>query len=177
MAQKPQLAPEFSRVVSVEELEAGEEIRRSIEADDAERAALTERLGLLRLDGLMADVTLRRLSGGALVAAGGELTADLVQRCVVSLEPVPDHIEEPIEEVFAPEGYEPDEEEEEALPEYFNGREIDIGELVAQLLALALNPYPRAAGAEPLASVGGESDTPTGRRPFEGLAEMLKKQG
>lgn len=177
MAGKSQTSPEFSRIVNIEGLEPGAEIRRSIEANENERAALAERLGLIRLDSLSAEVALRCRAGGTGVTASGKFGADVVQSCVVSLEPVPDHIEDSFEEVFAPEGYEPTEDEEEDPPETFDGDEIDLGELTAQLLALALNPYPRAAGAKSRDSDDGDSSAPGGRRPFEGLAEMLKKRG
>ena len=35
----------------------------------------------------------------------------------------------------------------EDLPELLDTQEIDVGELVAQHMALALNPYPRSPGA------------------------------
>jgi uncharacterized metal-binding protein YceD (DUF177 family) len=170
--------PEFSRIVVVDELERGDEISREIEAGEEERRALAGRLDLMELGKLAASVTLRRVGGGEVVQATGRLEADVVQRCVVTLAPVPGHIEEEFAELFAPEGYRSAEhEEEEDLPEYFDGRQIDIGEMVAQLLSLALDPYPRAADAGAFSPEPGESDHTAVRRPFEGLAEMLKKRG
>jgi uncharacterized metal-binding protein YceD (DUF177 family) len=174
---KEQPKPEFSRVVDVEELEPGEEIVRSIEPSEEERLALAKRLGLLGLEDFAADVTLRRMAGGALVRARGRLTAKVVQRCVVTLKAVENSIEEEFDELFAPEGYQPaDEEEEEELPESFDGRKIDIGEMTAQLLSLALDPYPRAPGAESPAPASSAPEESGRRRPFEGLADMLKKR-
>lgn len=175
MPQQP--APEFSRLVSVEDLEPGGEISRKIEADEAERAALAKRMDLVRLDMLSADITLRRVSGKGLIRASGRLLADVVQNCVATMAPVPGHIEEDIDELFAPEGYEaPEEQDVDDLPESFDGREIDIGELAAQLMCLALDPYPRASEAAIEILVAGEPDDTERRRPFEGLAEMLKKR-
>ncbi len=169
--------PEFSRPVSVEDLEPGAEIHRKIDADESERTALAGRLGLMQLDSLSAEVTLRRASGGVLIRASGRLTADAVQHCVVTMAPVSAHIDENFEEMFAPAGFEPGEDAEgEDLPEIFDDGEIDIGELAAQLLSLSLDPYPRAPDAVPELLRGNEADVPERRRPFEGLAEMLKKR-
>lgn len=175
MTQQP--APEFSRPVRVEELESGDEIGREIEADESERAALATRLGLVQMNSLSAEVTLRRLPGGVLIGASGRLTADVVQSCVVTMAPVSGHIDENFEELFAPEGYEPGEHEEDGdVPEIFDGHEIDIGELAAQLLSLSLDPYPRAPDAAAPPQAGGKATVSERRRPFEGLAEMLKKR-
>ena len=85
-----------------------------------------------------------------LIGASGRLTADVVQSCVVTMAPVAGDIDEKIEEVFAPEGYEPGaQEEDDDQPESFDGQEIDVGELAAQLLSLSLDPYPRAPDPRP----------------------------
>lgn len=175
MPQQP--APEYSRPIKVEGLDSDAEISRKIETDESERAMLAARLGLVRLDSLQAEVTLRRVAGRVLIRASGRLTADVVQSCVVTMAPVAGHIDEAFEEFFAPEGYEPGEEVEgDDRPEYFDGQEIDIGELSVQLLSLSLDPYPRAPDAAPAPPDGGEADVSERRRPFEGLAEMLKKR-
>jgi len=160
----------------VEDMDPGSEISREIEANESERTALATRLGLQQLDSFSAEVTLRRIPGGKLIRASGRVMADVVQSCVVSMAPVSAHIDDNFEEIFAPEGYKPDDDsEDDDLPEYFDGIEIDIGELAAQFLSLMLDPYPRAPDAviEPLAD--SEADVSERRRPFEGLAEMLKK--
>ena len=175
MPQQP--APEFSRPVTVEQLEPGAEIHRKIEAGESERMALAARLGLVRLESLSAELTLCRLSGKELIGASGRLVADVVQSCVVTMVPVSGHIEEEFEEFFAPEGYESGEDEESVeLAEYFDGQEIDIGEVVAQVLSLSLDPYPRAPDAAPMPPAGGEPEVSERRKPFEGLAEMLKNR-
>lgn len=168
---------EFSRPVKVDHMAPGDDTRRNIEADQAERDALVGRLGLLGLDCLTADVGVRRMAGGQLFLVEGRIVADVVQSCVVTMAPVPDHIEESFEELFALEGYEaPEDPDNEDLPEVFDGHEIDIGELAAQILSLALDPFPRDrdAAVEPVA--GDEANDEERRRPFEGLADMLKKK-
>jgi uncharacterized metal-binding protein YceD (DUF177 family) len=168
---------EFSRPVKVDGMEPGGEIRRTIEADAAERKALAKRLGIIGLDSLTAEVAVRRIAGGKLFSVEGRITAEVVQRCVVTLAPVAGHVEESFTELLAPEGYEPPEDlDSDDLPEIFDGHEIDIGELAAQLLSLSLDPYPRQRDAGLELPVGEEPNETERRKPFEGLADMLKKR-
>lgn len=169
---------EFSRLVSFEGIGPKTQVRK-IEAGDEERRGLAERFGLVALDSLSAALELSRPAGD-IVCARGHLMADVVQSCVVTLAPVPAHIEADFACSYAGGGrpeaevdFDPLAEEEiEALI----GEEIDIGETVAQQLAIALDPYPRAQGAAwpdhvpPEAAGAGESR----EKPFGGL-EKLKR--
>lgn len=169
--------PEFSRPLKVDHMTPGNEIRKTIEPDQAERDALVGRLGILGLDCLTADVGVHRMAGGKLFRVEGRIVADVVQRCVVTMAPVPGHIEERFEELFALEGYEaPEDPDNDDLPEVFDGHEIDIGELAAQILSLVLDPFPRDRDAAVEPVDGDEANDEERRRPFEGLAEMLKKK-
>lgn len=172
MPQEPAL--EFSRPIRVEALESALEINRTIEADESERAALAARLELVRLDRLLVEVTLRRKVGKALIRVNGRLLADVVQSCVATMAPVPGRVDQTFDEIFAPEGYDLGEyAEDDDRPEYFDGHEIDIGELSTQILSLFLDPYPRAPDVAPVP--GDEDGVSERRRPFAGLGEMLKK--
>jgi uncharacterized metal-binding protein YceD (DUF177 family) len=159
--------PEFSRVVGVNTLPRGGRTI-AIEADEAERAGLARRFDLLALDALQARLTLTPGRGDTVVVTG-TLTAAVVQRCVVTLDPVPAAVEDEIEAVFAAAAGR-DESEIEVDPlaaevEPLADGRIDLGELAAQHLSLALDPYPRAPDApEPTAEPPkGEPET---RRPF-----------
>ncbi|MEX2628887.1 MAG: DUF177 domain-containing protein [Tistlia sp.] len=171
----------FSRPFNLREL--GERpVRRSVEADAGERAALAERFGLLGLERLTADLTLRRLRGGSVVRVAGQLSAAATQRCIVTLGPVPATLDEAFELDFQPAVEEEatevvlDAEVEE--PEPLTGDRLDLGELVAQQAALALDPYPRAAGARLAQSDWGASDEEEvpSDNPFAALAS-LKDRG
>jgi uncharacterized metal-binding protein YceD (DUF177 family) len=142
-------APEFTRPVDIGRLPSGGAVY-DLAATPAERAALAERFDLLALDRLEAEVRLERLAGG-LLRLSAALEADVVQACVVTLEPVRDRIDEPFTVLYRA-GAEAGEtavvlngtsELVEPLPSDI----LDIGEAVAQQLSLALAPYPRAAGA------------------------------
>lgn len=174
-------AVEFSRPFNLREL--GERpVRRSLEAGPEERAALAERFGLIGLERLSAELTLRRLRGGGVVRVSGSLAAAATQRCVVTLGPVPAALEESFELDFQPVGrreevevvLDPEVEE----PEPLEGDRLDLGELVAQQFALALDPYPRAPDAKLVQSDWGASDEEEvpSDNPFAALAS-LKDRG
>lgn len=166
--------PEFSRLVRLEEI-SDRDVRRSLEANEAECRVLSARFDLQALDSLTADVVVSRVGTGPLVKVSGTVQAELTQSSVVSLKPVPAQVSEEFSEIFGPEGYRPEFDEEE-MPEVFDDGGIDIGEIVAQVLALALDPYPRAPGEAVAAEEVGASVGEGGRRPFAELEELLKKR-
>lgn len=156
--------PEFSRRVELARLGAHEAVY-PIAAKTVEREALARRFDLLSLDRLEAEVRLNRIGGG-LVRVDGRFAADVVQACVVSLEPVVSRLDQEFTALYGP-GADADDitvDLESELVEPFEGDAIDIGEAVAQQLALGLDPYPRAenarlAGTESEAK--GEEEPPT----------------
>lgn len=148
-----------------------------IVADGEERAAIAAELDLVSLDRLSATLTVRPVRRGFRVE--GEVVADVVQSCVVTLDPVPAAIREPIDVVYAPPDGKPRPEvdvqiDESDPPEPLDGNEIDLGSLVLEHLVLGLDPYPRAPGAtfDPPAEAPEE---PVRRSPFADL-ERLKKR-
>jgi len=148
---QPAEAAEFSRPLSLDRISTTQH-REEITATDKERVALAERFSLLSLDSLTASFTLKRARKD-LVRVKGHVMADLAQACVVTLEPVPARIDERFEVDFL-EGAQPavtdlelDAEAAEA-PEPAPDGWIDLGELAAEQLGLALDPYPRKADAE-----------------------------
>jgi uncharacterized metal-binding protein YceD (DUF177 family) len=126
--------------------------REEITATDKECAALAQRFDLVSLVALTASFTLKRVRRD-LVRVKGRVQADLVQACVVTLEPIPARIDERFEVDFL-EGAAPavadlelDAEAAEA-PEPAPDGWIDLGELAAEQLGLAMDPYPRKPDAE-----------------------------
>ncbi|MGE3771177.1 MAG: DUF177 domain-containing protein [Bdellovibrionales bacterium] len=143
---------EFSRPLNADRVNVGQPRTENISANEAERAALAERFGLLALDKLTATLNITRLPDSpAIVLVEGRLHAMLTQACVVTLEPLPVHVNEEfstelaspeyIEKYLAEHG-----EEDLDAPEAIEHGHIDLGEIVAQYLALALDPYPRKEG-------------------------------
>ena len=148
---QPAEPTEFSRPLSLDRISTTQH-REEITASDKERAALVERFGLLSLDNLTASFTLKRARKD-LVRVKGRISAELAQACVVTLEPVPARIDERFEVDFL-EGVQPavtdlelDAEAAEA-PEPAPDGWIDLGELAAEQLGLAIDPYPRRPDAE-----------------------------
>lgn len=169
--------PEFSRPVRIDTLgEGGRAL--SIMAEEGERAALAERFGLIALDALSADAMLRR--EGDLVFAEGRVKASVAQACVASGAPVPAEIDEAFSLRFVPEGQETAEEIELDAEDFdmidYAGGAIDLGEAVAETLALSLDPFPRAPDADEVlkeAGVLSEDEVVTG--PFAALKELKGK--
>ncbi len=185
MAHQPTSTPaEFARpVIAAKVTTSG--LTERIEANETERTRLARRLELVAVEALAATVRLRRVRG-EMVKVDGTLEADVVQSCVVTLEPVPAHVTESFSALFAPDHLLPKEEEgddvdltfsledlEADVPEAMPGGRIDIGELVAQHLSLALDPYPRKPGVvfdDIAEDDGGEMlEKPN---PFAGLARL-----
>src|SRR5258708_28027390 len=96
----PPAAPEFSRPADVDRLPSGAGVS-DLAATPAERAALARRFDLLALARLEAQVRLTRLAGG-LLRLSAALSADLVQACVVTLEPVPGRIDDQFTLLYRP---------------------------------------------------------------------------
>lgn len=168
--------PEFSRLVPLARLD--DETVYPITANAEEREQLARRFDLVALDAFAAEVRLSRTAAGIRLAA--RITADIVQLCSVTLEPFPSRIEDEFTLLYRKEA--PESEVLDAMEEDYEilrGTEIDIGEAVAQQLSLALEPYPRAPGAE-IASLtedsAGETEAPEApASPFAALARLAKK--
>lgn len=117
----------------------------------------------------------------------GRVKAQVTQSCVVTLEPVENMIDEPVDlELWPKEDVEETEyaEDEEGAalalegPEPILNDRIEIGQLAYEHFSTALDPYPRKAGVEldwrdPRADDGSES----GNRPFAELGSLLRKKG
>lgn len=163
---------EFRREINIARLPIGERAF-AIAAEPAERAALAARLRIERIDRLVAHGTVGRIEGEPLLVVKGRLEAEVTQLCVVTLEPVVSHLTADIYRIFALGGKAAEREivVDPLLdePEPLEGAVLDLGEIVAEELALALDPYPRAPGAErsPAEPVAGDGWA-AGARPAAG---------
>ncbi len=173
--------PEYSYIIEVPSL-PGTGIERPIRPTAEERAAIAERLGLQSLDRFEIKIRVVPWRGsGAKFHASFE--ADLVQSCVVTLEPVPAHVSDEFDVRFLPAekleepkpGQEPEfVASEEDPPEPLGGEtgtSFDAGDVAVQYLSLALDPYPRASGAE----IPQEATSPEEPSPFAVLAALKPK--
>ena len=165
---------EFSRPVRVADLPGDGVETRRLSASPDECALLARRLDLLALDSLAADIVVAPGSVPGQWEVSGRLVADVVQTCVVSLVAVPGRVDESFSTLYAEPGAEPPEAEDEP-PEWEPVEEgvIDLGEEVAQQLSLALDPYPKAPGAQ--IDERWVSQREDGEGPFGALAGWRQK--
>lgn len=173
MSMLPEL--EFSRPLAVDKIPAPG-VEETLIANDKEREQLAQRFGLQDLKNLSATLSVHAASNRQGYVVTGTVSADVVQQCVVTLEPLPNHIEHQIDALFAflegdeaaPTQVEMDEDQPEPIIDGI----IDLGELVAQHLGIALDPYPRKPGLAPVEAQYG-SDKPS--NPFAQLIDWPKK--
>jgi uncharacterized metal-binding protein YceD (DUF177 family) len=167
------MQPEFSRPIRL----APEPREVVLDSNAAERAALAARFGILGIHALGARVHLRPEPGGT-IRARGTLSAEVEQACVVTLEPVRQRVEAAFDLRILEEGELPADEDPESPDEIESqGGTVDLGEAVAEQLALALDPYPRAEGAELPEFDPPEAPEPTPPErpnPFAGLAKLRR---
>lgn len=171
---------EFSRLYRLDSLSA-EPRSVAVEASPEEREALARRFGLVALDSLSAEAELRR--SGDSVTAAGRLRARAIQSCVASVEPVEAEVVEDFRVEFRPPptASGPDEEielgESELDTIFHEGGAVDLGEAVAQSLALSLDPYPRSPAAETAlreAGVKSEEEARLESSPFAALKALKR---
>jgi uncharacterized metal-binding protein YceD (DUF177 family) len=146
------------------------------------RAALAGHLGLLDLRklGLRGAISPDGTRGWRLDATLG---ATAVQPCGVTLAPVTTRIDETVTRRYSPDAPPPEAlpEGEIEMPEDDTleplGAVIDLDAVLAEALALALPPWPRAGGATLDTATAAPGDAEPGaatapRRPFAGLAGL-----
>ena len=178
---------EIERIVDLDRMGAGG-AAVEIVASEGERLALTRRFGFLGLPAFSARVSVDRRSGGQVVVEG-RLRGKIVQACILTLDTVNQELDEAFRIVFKQDLAEDrDPESGEALvsaqadaPEPLPGNLLDIGEIVAEQLSLAADPYPRRPGVKledvlPKPRHGGRPGRNEQRRhPFAGLAALRDK--
>jgi uncharacterized metal-binding protein YceD (DUF177 family) len=155
-------------------------LHREIEAPAETRAAIAKLAGLRDLQALSAVFDLVRRGDG--VAVSGRVQARVGQTCVVSLDPIENTVDEPVDMLFtgAPAGAPAAPAKaakaldlDEDPPETLTDGKLDLGALASEFLMLAIDPYPRKPGAEfapPKVEDGGE-------HPFAALAALKKRPG
>ena len=148
------------------------------EAPAEVRAQLVKLANLRDLPHLSAVFDLTRRGGGVHVA--GQVKARVGQTCVVTLEPLENDLDEPINVLFAPrlevaakdDGADRRAGDEEPPEPLIEGK-VDLGAVATEFLLLGIDPYPRKAGAE-FAAVKTADDS---ARPFAALEALKKRLG
>jgi uncharacterized metal-binding protein YceD (DUF177 family) len=142
-------APEFSHMVDLRQIGDAPVI---LIPDEAERRRLAGRFAITAIDSMRAE--LRLTVEGQTVEAKGKLAASIVQMCAISGEDFPVKINEPVALRFVPASTTraPDEEIEISADDCdeieYEGTAFDLGEAVAQSLALAIDPFAEGPNAD-----------------------------
>ncbi|MFN3658779.1 MAG: YceD family protein [Pseudolabrys sp.] len=146
-----------------------------IEAPAEVRTEVARVAGIRELPQLAAVFDLSRR--GAAVHVSGTVKARVGQTCVVTLEPVENAVEEPVDLLFTPQAAETEPPEAAEAdgepPEPLVGGKVDLGAIAIEFLNLGIDPYPRKPGAEFAAR---QEDT-GGSRPFAALDALKKGPG
>lgn len=156
-----------------------------IEADDAQREALAAAHDLRTVERFTAKLEVHSWKKGG-VRVAGHVRADIVQDCIVTLDPVAETVDEEVSALLLPENSKLmvpkrsaegeillDAEGDDA-PEPFTGDTIDVGQLAEEFFALGINPYPRKAGVAVEAAADGQEDEKRG--PLYEKLQALKKK-
>lgn len=138
----------FSRPVRLNEVGAG--LQRLLEPDEAERAAIARWLDMASLEALGAELDLRPSRAGWTLT--GRIRAEGAQTCGVTLQPLPVAVDQRfevrlVEADQAPSGPIDLSFDDDGADVIEDGR-IDLGHHAVEQLSLALDPFPRAPGAE-----------------------------
>ena len=147
-------------------------LHRDLEAGPAERAAMAEVAGLREILSASASFDVTPDKGGRFHVVG-HVQARIGQTCVVTLDPIENDIDEPIDLIFAPpeqipvladlidDAAESDSEIPDP-PEPIENGVIDLGRLATDALFLAIDPYPRKPDAvfEPVVTAADPEDHP-----------------
>ena len=166
-------APLISRPVEISAIGTAELVKK-IEATEKEQLDISVELALLDVSALSAEVTLNRDEEGT-IHVTGRVVAQIVQSCVVSLDPVAQAIDEPVVLSFIQERSraQPSGRKVAAVdvdpiqddpPEVLSGSIIDLGAIILEHFVLAIDPYPRAGDATApgdfAEDVSGKEDSP-----------------
>ena len=154
--------------IDVETLPVKGPYRGALAASDADLAALSNRFGFVELGSLDVSVEISQM-GPDSWDVKGRLQARLVQPCIITGEPVPETVDFGIEERYVRAANEDEEvvvglEDSEPLVDGC----IELGEMVAQSLALAVNTWPRTVDAPDEFRAGDVEDA----HPFASLGSL-----
>jgi hypothetical protein len=175
--------PPFSRRLAVSDVPPNG-TWMNISAGEGERAALARDMDLPEVRRLEARLHAKPWGRSGLRITG-EVEADIVQICGVTLEPFSAEVREEVDVRLVdaadlPKVEEVSGAEHEAdldAPDVLDNGGVDLGALAAEHLALGMDPYPRspaADAAEPVAAE--EAPAAETHRPFAGLGGLLNKR-
>lgn len=143
------MTPPLSDPIRLHQIGAG--LERRLEPDEPARAAVARALDLQALPAFVAELSLTPAAEGWRL--DGRIRASAVQTCGVTLEPLPVEIDQAfslriVEAGEIAEGEIVIDLEGDDPPDVAEDGRIDLGHYAVEQLALALDPFPRKAGAD-----------------------------
>lgn len=164
-------------------------MRVVLEADAAEKLIIAREADAVSVDRFSCELLFKRWHRNG-VSVTGEVFADIIQQCVITLEPVRSEVREPVDRTFIPDGskltrphlnrdgemvldYEGRDE-----PEAYSGDTLNAWKIALEHFLLGVEPFPRKDGAAlPEGENTGETDG-SGQTerpgPFAGLKDLLE---
>jgi uncharacterized metal-binding protein YceD (DUF177 family) len=147
-------------------------LHRDLQADQTARDGMAELAGLREILSASASLDVTPERGGRFHVTG-RVQARIGQTCVVTLDPIENEIDEPIDLIFAPPDQIPEladlvdeaaesEEDVPDPPEPIENGMIDLGRVATDAVFLAIDPYPRKPDAvfEPLVAAPDPEEHP-----------------
>ncbi|MFT4955392.1 MAG: uncharacterized metal-binding protein YceD (DUF177 family) [Brevundimonas sp.] len=159
--------PPFSEPLRLNQIGAG--VTRDLEPDHAARDRIARTLDLIELPRFKASLAVTPTDAGWTLS--GQVVAHAVQRCGLTLEPLPVDIDESFAidliEADPRAPLEVDVDPEDDGPDVVEDGVIDLGVYAVEHLALALDPFPRKDGA-----VFEQPEEPAEESPFAVLKQF-----
>ena len=166
----------FTHTLALADLDRGPVTLRLTATPD-ELPGIAARLGVPAIHALKTELKIHRKNGRVLVH--GAFDATVEQVCVVSLDPFTATLDGEIDEEFLltdePDSLEIDLDPDGIEAEPLAGDTLDISDLVVQNVSLALDPHPRAAGADLSDLEYDERQLGAPASPFAALAKMQRQ--
>lgn len=138
----------YSRPIRLNQVGVG--VTRTLEPDEAERKAIARWLDLQAIDVFSAELTLAPAGLGWSLT--GRVRAQVTQSCGLTLAPLPATVDEAfvVRLVEAPDAQAGEVEVslDDDGPDVIENGQVDLGHHAVEQLSLALDPFPRAPGAE-----------------------------
>ena len=165
-------AQTMSSKFAVERLASGKKVKFVVEPSTDEIVDLVDRFGFVAIESMRAEGTIKEVAKDGWDVTG-HLSAKVTQRCVITGDPVLEVVDFAIEERYV-RHTETDSDVEVELDgaEPLVDGSIDLGEMVAQSLGVAVTPWPKSAAASEHLVVEDVID----EHPFAGLAALKKPE-
>lgn len=161
----------LEKTIKCDHLAADKPMRLKLKASPEECKALAERFDWQNLSSLVAELEIQTIAKDA-YHVSGQIEAAIIHKCRVTENPVSENITISVDERFAL----LDEAEVEIDPlalsvESIENSEIPLGEMIAQLVGLEAEAWPRAVEADDYLS----RHESAAINPFASLAQLKKK--